>query len=521
MRWNNSFCKAFVLVIFMVGITNIAAGYDFMSGNVYYELNDDSTTVSVTNDGVDYGWGWSNAYADTVTIPSHVTHDGHTYAVTAIANKAFSKCLYVQQVEIPSTVKEIGDSAFYFCSRMTSATLPEGLTAINDFTFDHCYSLAGIRLPQSLVTIGKNAFYAGCADSSLTIPNSVISIDEEAFACCGTLRHIDLGNGLRHIGATAFRSCDGLMNLSLPPSLESIGDGAFMNCSGLTDIEIAAGVKHIGSGVFQACENLTSMTVDSKNTTFDAREHCNAIIETATGTLVAGCAATVIPPSVTALGDGAFMECIGLTSINIPPGILHIGNNTFNSCYYLESINLPPQLQHIGDYAFAGCEKLITLNIPDAVTSIGDYAFYDCPWLDYVTLGSSLRHLGAHCFDGCWLTTVTVRSIVPPLMADSTTFERYGVFSQATLRVPAQALASYRMTDYWNRFPSIIALGDITGDDCADVSDVVNLIDQLLTGTITDSRIADLTNDGEVSIDDVIALIDLLLGTHTRTPQRY
>ena len=59
MRWNNSFCKAYVLVIFMVGITNIAAGYDFMSGNVYYELNDDSTTVSVTNDGVDYGWGWS------------------------------------------------------------------------------------------------------------------------------------------------------------------------------------------------------------------------------------------------------------------------------------------------------------------------------------------------------------------------------------------------------------------------------------------------------------------------------
>ena len=152
MRWNNSFCKAYVLVIFMVGITNIAAGYDFMSGNVYYELNDDSTTVSVTNDGVDYGWGWSNAYADTVTIPSHVTHDGHTYAVTAIANKAFSKCLYVQQVEIPSTVKEIGDSAFYFCSRMTSATLPEGLTAINDFTFDHCYSLKHLPVAERFAT---------------------------------------------------------------------------------------------------------------------------------------------------------------------------------------------------------------------------------------------------------------------------------------------------------------------------------------------------------------------------------
>ena len=170
MRWNNGFCKASVLAILMICITHSAAGYDFVSGNVYYEVNDDSTTVSVTNDGVDYGRGWSSAYSDTVAIPSHVTHDGHTYAVTAIASKAFSKCLYLLQVDIPSTVKEIGDSAFYFCSRMTSATLPERLTAINDFTFDHCYSLTAVRLPQSLVTIGKNAFYAGCADSSLTYP---------------------------------------------------------------------------------------------------------------------------------------------------------------------------------------------------------------------------------------------------------------------------------------------------------------------------------------------------------------
>ena len=284
-----------------------------------------------------------------------------------------------------------------------------------------------------------------------------------------------------------------------------------MSCSGLTGFDLPAGVSHIGSGVFQACESLTSMTVDSRNTDFDARERCNAIIETATGTLVAGCAATVIPPSVTAVGDGAFMECIGLTRINIPSGITHIGNNAFNSCYDLESINLPPRLEHIGDYAFAGCEKLISLNIPDAVTAIGDYAFFDCPWLDYVALGSALHYIGAHCFDGCWLTTVTMRSIAPPLMADSTTFERYGVFSQATLRVPVQSLTAYRTTDYWNRFPSIIALGDITSDDCIDVSDVVALLDQLLTGNLADNRIADLTDDGDISIDDVVALIDLLL----------
>ena len=512
MRQIYGFCRVFVLTLLVMGGTNIAAGYDFVSGNVYYEVNNDGTTVSVTNDGVDYGWEWSRSYCDTVTIPSHVNYDGRSYTVTAIARKAFSKCNYVLKVSIPPTVKEIGDSAFYFCSRMTTANLPEGLTAIHDFTFDHCYSLTGIHLPHSLVTIGKNAFYAGCADSTLTIPNSVVSVGEEAFACCG-IKSIDFGNGLKTIGATAFRSCGGLSSLALPPSLENIGDGAFMYCTGLTGIEIPAGVKHIGSGVFQACEKLTRMTVDGRNTTFDAREHCNAIIETATGTLVAGCVATVIPSSVTALGAGAFLECIGLTGITIPPSVTHIGDDAFNYCYDLEEINLPQQLKQIGNYAFAGCEKLVNLTIPDAVSSIGDYAFYDCPWLDYVTLGRSLHYIGKHCFDGCWLTTVTTRSIVPPLMADSTSFMRYGVFSQATLRVPARALAAYRTTDYWNHFPSIIALGDITGDDRTDITDVVSLIDQLLAGNDADIRIADLTNDGRISIDDVTALIDLILST--------
>lgn len=69
---------------------------------------------------------------------------------------------------------------------------------------------------------------------------------------------------------------------------------------------------------------------------------------------------TVIPSSVTALGDGAFLECIGLMHSDIPPTIARIGNDTFNSCYYLESINLSSALKSIGNYVRAGCEKIVS-----------------------------------------------------------------------------------------------------------------------------------------------------------------
>ena len=90
----------------------------------------------------------------------------------------------------------------------------------------------------------------------------------------------------------------------------SIGQYAFWNCSGLTSIIIPSGVTSIGNEAFASCSGLTSMTVDSSNTVYDSRDNCNAIIKTATNTLIQGCKSTIIPNSVTSIGNSAFTQCI-------------------------------------------------------------------------------------------------------------------------------------------------------------------------------------------------------------------
>ena len=413
---------------------------------------------------------------------------------------------------IPNGVTVIGRSSFAW-SKITDVVIPEGVTIIDDYAFDHCYYVNLLSLPSTLVSIGVSAFNGAYVNmKTLKFPNSLISIGGYSFACCSGLQSIDFGEGLQSIGKDAFFNCTGLTDLNLPNSLLSIGEEAFLSCTGLTSVEIPASVTHIGMAAFQACENLTQIIVNPANETFDSRGDCNAVIETTTNTLVAGCVATVIPNTVIALDNGAFRECIGMHTIEIPASVTSIGYHTFDYCYDLDTITLPPHLKSIGNSAFAGCEKLIYVTIPDEVTEVGDSAFYDCPWMNYLVLGRNVKQIGNAAFYGTNLITLTCKAMEPPFIDTEDSFWHYGDFSNATLRVPAPALNRYRTADYWSLFPVIVAFGDANGDDRVSISDVTYLIDVLLTGETSYTQIAaDMNNDNTISIIDVTELISLLL----------
>ena len=120
--------------------------------------------------------------------------------------------------------------------------------------------------------------------------------------------------------------------------MKTIGRTAFFGCLALTSITIPNSVADISDSAFGNCPSLESIVVEDGNPVFDSRDNCNAIIETETNTLLAGCKSTVIPNSVTTIARAAIAYSSGLTSIVIPNSVTSIGQYAFYDCTGLTSV---------------------------------------------------------------------------------------------------------------------------------------------------------------------------------------
>lgn len=200
----------------------------------------------------------------------------------------------------------------------------------------------------NVVRIGYRAFAETYHLESITIPLSVTSIGDYAFS--GSL----------------------ITAIDIPSSVVRIGDYVFNKCKNLTSITIPSSVRVIGEGVFCECQCLTRIVVDSGNTIYDSRNNCNAVVETGTNTIVHGCCRTIIPNSVTAIGDYAFIGCQGLRSIEIPSSVINIGSMAFRDCTALTSVTIGcSEPIAIGYYTFSNRTNA-TLYVP-----VGSKAAYE------------------------------------------------------------------------------------------------------------------------------------------------
>ncbi len=242
-------------------------------------------------------------------------------------------------------------------------------------------------ITYSVTSIGTKAFSDCRHLTSIEISASVTSIGDYAFKRCSDLTSIVIPASVTSIGERAFFDCSGLTSVVISEGVTSIGDLAFYGCSVLTSIEIPAGVTSIGERAFDYCYGLTSIVVGDGNTVYDSRDNCNAIIETASNTLILGCKNTIITSGVTSIGDWAFSSCYGLTSIVIPSSVTSIGERAFYYCNALTSIEIPSSVTSIGEGAFSYCDCLTSIEIPASVTSIGYRVFYNCDALTSIVVG--------------------------------------------------------------------------------------------------------------------------------------
>ena len=311
-----------------------------------------------------------------------------------------------------------------------------------------------VTLPDGLTSIGGHAFSWCESLTSITIPNSVTSIGELAFQGCRSLTSITIPNSVTNIGEFAFDWCEGLASITIPNSVTSIGERAFGYCSSLTSITIPNSVTSIGKSAFASCSGLTSIIVEEGNTMYDSRENCNAIIETATNTLIAGCQNTIIPNSVTSIGDEAFMKCSGLTFIIIPNSVTSIGGHAFSVCSGLTSVTIPNSVTSIGIGAFCNCSALTSITIGNSVTSIGDEAFAFCESLTSITIPNSVTSIGERAFQYCSkIQEVTSYAATPPAATTCGLNQTVCI-----LNVPAEYLDIYSNTLWWEDFKEIRAI---------------------------------------------------------------
>lgn len=286
-------------------------------------------------------------------IPSTITYKNTDFIVIRIGNAAFKDCKFVG-IKIPITIKSIGN-----------------------YAFEHCYNLESVDIPNSVTEIGIGAFKECYSLKTIVLPKYLRSIERAMFGNCSSLESIKMPSSLMEIGNCAFRSCKSLKSFTIPSTVKNIGADAFRQCTSLTSIYIPSSVASLSGNVFGDCTNLKIIQVSKLNIYYKSPSDCNAIIETASNTLITGCKHTTIPDCVVQIGEAAF----------------------FGS--KIQCITIPETVKIIREYAFTCCSELSEINIGNGVHRILGCAFSNCRSLQFISIGSGLTNIDIHAFAGC------------------------------------------------------------------------------------------------------------------------
>lgn len=396
--------KTLVALLVATLLPSVALSQYFMEGGLgYLVLSAEEHTVEVTGNET------CTAYRGSFDIPSTVTHDGITYDVVALGQRAFYGAT-LTSVTIPPSVTEIGHECFREANGPTTINIPASVTEIG------FWALASKRT-TAIIVDEDNPNYR-------TIDGMLFSKDTSSLEVCpiGKSGEIALPSNTKYIAPGAFYNCKSITTVSLPSGLAEIGDWAFIGNNHLNNIVIPASVSYIGYGLFGGCSALNNLSIETGNTHYymdgmaiytiggDTLVSCHKSADTlqlpSTVRAIYGLISNNnvkyvhIPEGVTCIGNNAF-ENSSLRSIDLPVHLERIGAFAFSNCSYLTRVGMPTSLDTMGRGAFELCTRLTSIDIPNGLRTLPFEAFMWCPSLSHITWGDSVETIDSYAFGNC------------------------------------------------------------------------------------------------------------------------
>ena len=440
---------------------------------------------SVTHDGKTYSVKRieTRAFKDITEIQAIVVDEG----IENIGNYVFECCVNLKSISLPASVEDIGEGLFGSCYNLTSIKVDEkneyfdsrdGSNAIIDSDNDELLvACSSTKIPSSIKSIGDFAFYHCNVMEQLIIPEGVETIGNNVFFGCSSLQSISLPESLTEIGANVFCGCNSLTSIIIPKNVAKIEDcNMFSGCNNLTSIivdksnpnydsrsncngivrksdsaliatcrtttigndisalerycfdgtvihsiNIPKNVTTISENAFEGCNEIDEITVSEDNPNFFSLKGSNALLSKDGKTLLVGCRTTIIPESVETIEANAFCGRYSKLVLRIPANVKTIGMFAFSGCNSICEVILPKTLQFIGSYAFfncvnlsvvqlmapvsieestfAKCYRLSAVSLPEGLERIGRQAFMYCNNLEHITIPSSVRNIDKSAFE--------------------------------------------------------------------------------------------------------------------------
>lgn len=322
-----------------------------------------------------------------------------------ILDYAFENCTYIENISVPDSITQIGESAFSGCVYLKSFDIPQGITEIKQETFKSCASLVSITVPAYVTTLGYNCF-AGCESlTDIALPDGLQKIETSVFSGCKSLTNIVIPDNVTEILSGVFENCESLESITVP--FCSFEWGTYEYSLTYWFNSVNNGDKYDESKYYRA-------TKCSKDPSYGYMESDYALIPLCLNRVVltqgesvwgfvglSSLTSVVLPETVKNIEDRAFLNCTNLNSINLPTNLQQIGAYAFSGCAKLESINIPDSVTEISTGAFSSCYGIKSIKLPNNIKKIEGSVFYYCSSVESISIPDNVQLLGASCFSHC------------------------------------------------------------------------------------------------------------------------